>query len=136
MDTVCAFSNELRDAGLLKQHGCGSTTWYEPTPESSGVTVGRVGREETLSSNPERLSSNRSGLSSNPTGLSSNPTVSTSDSDAASEADRRDLLNELPGELATEVCSIGQRHPPDAVREVDVVGITARRSSCAGSART
>jgi ATP-dependent DNA helicase RecG len=31
------------------------------------------------------------------------------------------LLNELPGELAAQVGSIGQRRPPEEVREVVVV---------------
>ena len=34
---------------------------------------------------------------------------------------RRALLNELPGELAAQVGSIGQRRPPEEVREVVVV---------------
>ena len=47
--------------------------------------------------------------------------------DAASEAVRRSLLNELPGELAAQVGSIGQRHPPEEVREL-VVSLCRQRS--------
>jgi len=122
VDTLSASQGlkKLRDAGLLQQHGRCSATWYEPTIEMLGDTDGCVGHHEALSSNPDRLSSNLSGLTSNLDGLSSNPTGLTSDSDAAAEATRRASLNELPGELAAEVGSTGQRHPPDAVREVVV----------------
>jgi hypothetical protein len=52
-------------------------------------------------------------LSSNPPGLSSNP-------DLSADPARRALLNELPGELAARVGGIGQRRPPEEVRELVV----------------
>ena len=65
-----------------------------------------LGDDDGLSSNPD-------GLSSNPAGLSSNP-------DPLADPARRALLNELPGELAAQVGAIGQRRPPEEVRELVV----------------
>jgi len=122
VDTLSASQGlkKLRDAGLLQQHGRGSATWYQPTSELLGQADGQDGTDGALSSNPEHLFSNPSGVSSNPAGLSSNPGAVASNLDLVVEAARRALLNELPGELAAEVGKVGQRHSPDAVREVVV----------------
>jgi ATP-dependent DNA helicase RecG len=122
VDTLSASQGlkKLRDAGLLQQHGRGSATWYQPTSELLGKADGQDDTDGALSSNPERLSSNPPGVSSNPAGLSSNPGAVASNFALVVEAARRALLNELPGELAAEVGKVGQRHPPDAVREVVV----------------
>jgi ATP-dependent DNA helicase RecG len=115
VDTLTASQSlkKLRDAGLLQQKGRGSATWYQPT--------GRMlGDDEGLSSNPDGLSSNPDGLSSNPDFLSSNP-------DPAAEAARRALLNELPGELAARIGSLGQRRPPEEIREA-VVALCRQRA--------
>lgn len=108
VDTLSASQSlkKLRDAGLLQQKGRGSATWYQPTGKM-------LGDDEGLSSNPRGLSSNPSDLSSNPPGLSSNP-------DPFADPARRALLNELPGELAAQVGAIGQRRPPEEVRELVV----------------
>ncbi len=108
VDTLTASQSlkKLRDAGLLQQKGRGSATWYQPTGKM-------LGDDEGLSSNPDGLSSNPEGLSSNPQGLSSNP-------DPLADPARRALLNELPGELAAQVGAIGQRRPPEEVRELVV----------------
>ncbi|MEO8410582.1 MAG: ATP-binding protein [Propionivibrio sp.] len=121
MDTLAASQGlkKLRDAGLLQQQGRGSATWYQPTRKLLGGDEGRSGSPEALSSNPEALSSNPGSLSSNPAGLSSNP-------NPAAESARRALLKELPGELAAQVGSIGQRRPPEEVREV-VVALCRQR---------
>jgi len=121
VDTLAASHGlkKLRDAGLLQQNGRGSATWYQPTGKM-------LGDEGILSSNPDGLSSNPDGLSSNPGRLSSNPGSVSSNLDPAAEAARRALLNELPGELAAQVGSIGQRHPPEEVRDV-VVALCQQR---------
>lgn len=93
---------KLRDAGLLLQKGRGSATWYQPTAEMLG----------------DALSSNPGGLSSNPGGLSSNPDSVRSSVDPAADAERRALLNELPGELAARIGGMGQRRQPEEIREV------------------
>ena len=122
VDTLAASQGlkKLRDAGLFQQNGRGSATWYQPTSKM-------LGDDQCLSSNPEALSSNPEALSSNPEALSSNPKTLSSNPDSASEAVRRSLLNELPGELAARVGSIGQRHPPEEVREL-VVSLCRQRS--------
>jgi ATP-dependent DNA helicase RecG len=108
VDTLTASQSlkKLRDAGLLQQKGRGSATWYQPTGKM-------LGDDESLSSNPNGLSSNPQALSSNPQALSSNP-------DPLADAARRALLNELSGELAAQVGAIGQRRPPEEVRELVV----------------
>ncbi len=127
VDTLAASHGlkKLRDAGLLQQNGRGSATWYKPTAYMLGSDEDVAGDDEGLSSdpgglssNPEGLSSNPEGLSSNPEGLSSNPRSLSSNPDPAAQAVRRALLNELPGELAAQVGSLGQRRPPKDVREV------------------
>lgn len=86
----------LRDAGLLTQKGRGSATWYQPT---------------------SRLTANEDALSSNPEGLSSDLGYLPANLDVPA---RRVLLNELPGELAAKVGALGQRHPPEEVRQLVV----------------
>ncbi|MDS4026945.1 MAG: ATP-binding protein [Candidatus Contendobacter sp.] len=103
VDTLTASGalRRLRDAGLLAQRGRGSATYYVPTDRLNVEGQG-------LSSNPPALSSNPLALSSNPPALSSNPDDET----------RSQLLNELPGALAARLGALGQRHPPDEVRQV------------------
>lgn len=121
MDTLAASQGlkKLRDAGLLQQNGRGSATWYQPTARMLGDDEGLSSDLGRLSSNPESLSSNPRSLSSNPEGLSSNP-------DPAAEAARRALLNELPGELAARIGGLGQRRPPEEIREA-VVALCQQR---------
>ena len=117
VDTLTASNalRRLRDAGLLSQQGKGSATWYQPT--------GKLTKTDGLSSDLGALSSKPEGLSSNPGALSSNPEALSSNLAPARAA----LLNELPGELAARVGGIGQRHPPDRVRDL-VVDLCAHRS--------
>ncbi len=108
VDTLTASSalRRLRDAGLFNQQGRGSATWYQPTTKLIGP--GDLSTDSSgLSSKSDRLSSNPVALSSNPEPLSSNPNPA-----------RKALLDELPGHLAARVGSIGQRHPPEGVRDV------------------
>ncbi|MDO5691593.1 MAG: ATP-binding protein [Pseudomonadota bacterium] len=112
--TASAALRRLRDAGLFSQQGRGSATWYQPTEklletEDSSSYVGG------LSGKPGGLSSNPPSLSSNPPSLSSNP-----------DPARTALLNELPGELAARVGAIGQRHPPERMRDLIVDLCTQR----------
>ncbi|SHE29267.1 ATP-dependent DNA helicase RecG [Lampropedia hyalina DSM 16112] len=118
VDTLTASHGlkKLRDAGLLQQNGKGSATWYQPT----ALMMGQDSNPDTLSSNPDTLSSNPDTLSSNPPGLSSNP-------DSASELARRALLNELQGELAARIGSLGKRGTPEDIQEV-VVALCRYRS--------
>jgi ATP-dependent DNA helicase RecG len=107
----------LRDAGLLTQKGRGSATYYLPTErllqESSSTGA--------ISSKSSAVSSNPAGLSSNPAGLSSNPCAAAdASSESSHDAERRVLLNILPGELAAHVGAIGQRHPPHEIRQLVV----------------
>jgi len=115
VDTLTASQSlkRLRDAGLLQQKGRGSATWYQPTGKM-------LGDDDSLSSNPGGLSSNPGGLSSNPGGLSSNPLGLSSNPDPLADPARRALLNELSGELAAQVGAIGQRRPPEEVRDLVV----------------
>lgn len=102
----------LRDAGLLAQKGRGSATYYVPTE--------RLAVEAVLSTNPQGLSSNPQALLSKPEGLLSKPCAQLSNppepETAFDEDYRRELLNDLPGELAASIGAIGQRHPPEEVR--------------------
>ncbi|MEF8704700.1 MAG: hypothetical protein V5B32_15945 [Candidatus Accumulibacter sp. UW26] len=115
VDTLTASQSlkKLRDAGLLRQKGRGSATWYQPTGKM-------LGDDDGLSSNPDGLSSKLDGLSSNPGALSSNPQGLSSNPDPLADPARRALLNELPGELAAQVGAIGQRRPPEEMRELVV----------------
>lgn len=104
--TASAALKRLRDAGLLEQKGRGSATHYIPT-DRLGLGV--------LSSNQDGLSSNQEALSSkSDLGVDTNKFHSAS----GEHENRKVLLNEIPGELAARVGSIGQRHPPEEVRHI------------------
>jgi ATP-dependent DNA helicase RecG len=135
VDTLTASQSlrRLRDAGLLAQKGRGSATYYVPTERL--LDSGLSSDPGALSTNPEALSSKLSGLLSSPPGLLSNPSSLLSDSPELifDEARRRELLNELPGELAASVGAIGQRHPPrrsprPGDRLVPISGMANRRA--------
>jgi ATP-dependent DNA helicase RecG len=113
VDTLTASQSlrRLRDAGLLAQKGRGSATYYVPT--ESLVNKG-------LSSKPEALSSESDGLSSNPPTLSSSPEALSSPPGKFDEALRSQLLDGISGTLAAQVGALGQRHPPQEVRDVVV----------------
>ncbi|TVQ35105.1 MAG: transcriptional regulator [Wenzhouxiangella sp.] len=99
---------KLRDANLLNQQGRGSATWYRPTT----LLIGESGKKD---SKPKPLSSEFAGLSSNPDALSSKSALLSSNP----ESEARDtLLNQLPGQLAARVGGMGQRHPPEQVRDL------------------
>ncbi|HVL44488.1 MAG TPA: transcriptional regulator, partial [Acidovorax sp.] len=108
VDTLTASNalRRLRDAGLFSQQGRGSATWYQPTVlllgegHSPGEPEGLSGKSEALSSNPDPLSSKPGDLSSKP------------------DPARAALLNELPGHVAARVGAMGQRHPPERVRDL------------------
>ena len=119
VDTLSASQalKRLRDAGLLQQNGRGSATWYQPTALLLGEADGLSGQPRGLSSNPGGLSSNPGDLSSNPDTLSSELEGLSTNLDSP---ERRDLLNELPGEFAARVGALGQRRPPEEVRELVV----------------
>lgn len=106
VDTLAASQalRRLRDAGLLAQKGRGSATYYVPTDMLDAHSNGLSINLESLSSNPSIPSSNHMALSSNP--------------HAVNGAARRALLDVLPGGLAARVGALGQRHPPDEVRDV------------------
>lgn len=108
VDTLTASSalRRLRDAGLFSQQGKGSATWYLPTERLLGALSSKL---DELSSKPPPLSSMAEGLSSKPEGLSSK-----------SDEERNVLLDEIPGQLAARIGSIGRRHPPEPVRELVV----------------
>lgn len=108
VDTLTASSalRRLRDAGLFSQQGRGSATWYLPTERLLGALSSKL---DELSSKPPPLSSMAEGLSSKPEGLSSK-----------SDEERNVLLDEIPGQLAARIGSIGRRHPPEPVRELVV----------------
>lgn len=110
VDTLAASGalRRLRDAGLLTQKGRGSATYYVPTDRLGNKSP--TDSDKSLSSDPETLSSNPLGLPSDLHELSSK-SANKFDTDR-----RRELLNELPGELAARVGGIGQRHPPEEVR--------------------
>lgn len=121
VDTLSASNalRRLRDAGLFCQQGRGSATWYQPTEKltcaadapGTGPTQATAlsGRPPPLSSNPAPLSSKLGALSSK------------------LEPARTVLLDELPGHLAARIGALGQRHPPERVREL-VVELCQRRS--------
>ena len=106
--TASAALRRLRDAGLLSQQGRGSATWYQPTAKLQGEAHGQQGSPGALSGKSASLSGNPGALSGKSAPLSGNP-----------ESQARDaLLNELPGPLAARVGALGQRHPPEDVREL------------------
>lgn len=114
VDTLTASQalRRLRDAGLLAQKGRGSATYYVPTERLV---------DKGLSSNPEVLSSESEGLSSTPPTLSSNPEpLSSNPPGKFDEAVRSQLLDGICGTLAAKVGALGQRHPPQEVRDVVV----------------
>jgi ATP-dependent DNA helicase RecG len=114
VDTLTASQSlrRLRDAGLLAQKGRGSATYYVPT--ESFVDKG-------LSSNPPPLSSELEGLSSNPPALSSNlEPLPSNPPGKFDEVLRSQLLDGISGTLAAKVGALGQRHPPQEVRDVVV----------------
>lgn len=110
VDTLTASQSlrRLRDAGLLTQKGRGSATYYVPTERLV---------DKGLASKPLPLSSESDGLSSNPPALSSNP----------DETHRSQFLDEISGALAAKVGALGQRHPPQDIRDV-VVALCAVRA--------
>ncbi len=122
VDTLAASQalRRLRDAGLLVQKGRGSATYY--VPARSLLDNGQPSKLGALSSDPGGLSSNSLSLSSNPGGLSSNPLHQPgSPHPVSSKFDenlRSQLLNDVPGALAARIGAIGQRHPPQEVREL------------------
>jgi|CXWL01.1.fsa_nt_gi ATP-dependent DNA helicase RecG len=121
VDTLTASQalRRLRDAGLLAQKGRGSATYYVPTERL--VDSGLSTKPEAISSNPESLSSESDGLSSNLPALSSNPEPRPSTpSGKFDEALRSQLLDGISGTLAAKVGALGQRHPPQEVRDLVV----------------
>lgn len=114
VDTLTASQSlrRLRDAGLLAQKGRGSATYYVPT--ESLVDKGLSNNLVPLSSESEGLSSNPPALSSDLEPLSSNPPGK------FDEALRSQLLDGITGALAAKVGALGQRHPPQVVRDVVV----------------
>jgi ATP-dependent DNA helicase RecG len=114
VDTLTASQalRRLRDAGLLAQKGRGSATYYVPTERLL---------DSGLSTKPEALSSESEGLSSNPPALSSNlATLPSIPPGKFDEALRSQLLDGISGTLAAKVGALGQRHPPQEVRDVVV----------------
>ncbi len=115
VDTLTASQSlrRLRDAGLLTQKGRASATYYVPTERL--LDNGLSSKPPSLSTNPEDLSTKLGALSTNPEDLSTKLTDE-------QEAQRKALLNELPGALAARIGAIGQRHPPgevcDAIVEI------------------
>jgi ATP-dependent DNA helicase RecG len=114
VDTLTASQSlrRLRDAGLLAQRGRGSATYYVPTERLV---------DKGLSSNPPPLSSELEGLSSNPPALSSNlEPLPSNPPGKFDEVLRSQLLDGISGTLAARVGALGQRHPPQEVRDVVV----------------
>jgi ATP-dependent DNA helicase RecG len=119
--TASAVLRRLRDAGLFSQQGRGSATWYRPTEKLTGGREGQSADSAGLSSKPDALSSKPDALSSKPDALSSKPDALSSKPGALSSKlneERNALLDELPGQMAARVGGIGQRHPPERVREL------------------
>lgn len=113
----------LRDAGLFSQQGRGSATWYRPTDRLlGGASGGLPGKLDALFSKSAPLSSMAEGLSSKSASLSSKSDGLSSKPDPA----RMALLDELPGQLAARIGALGQRHPPERVRDL-VVELCQRR---------
>jgi len=112
VDTLAASAalRRLRDAGLFNQQGRGSATWYQATE----LLLGDDGTENSeigpLSSETSPLSSESMRLSGKSKPLSSEPDTKA----------RNVLLNQLPGQLAAKIGAMGQRHPPELVRDLVV----------------
>ena len=126
VDTLAASATlrRLRDAGLLVQKGRGSATYYLPTERLGWVDQAvEAGAGSALSSKPPGLSSKLAALSTNPAGLSTNPGALSTNPDgllstqlsAEEAAQRKALLDQLPGALAARIGAMGQRHPPGEV---------------------
>jgi ATP-dependent DNA helicase RecG len=122
VDTLTASQSlrRLRDAGLLAQKGRGSATYYVPTERL--LDSGLSSNPEALSSESEGLSTKLDSLSTKLDALSTNPADLSTMLTEEQDAQRKALLNELPGALAARIGAIGQRHPPgevcDAIVEV------------------
>ena len=122
VDTLTASQalRRLRDAGLLAQKGRGSATYYVPTDRL--LDSGLSSDPESLSGESDGLSTKLGGLSSKVAALSTNPEALSAMLANEQDAQRKALLNELPGSLAAKIGAIGQRHPPgevcDAIVEV------------------
>jgi ATP-dependent DNA helicase RecG len=129
VDTVAASAalRRLRDAGLFSQQGRGAATWYKPTEWMIGddgeekEEEGLSGMSEPLSGMSEPLSREFQGLSSKSGPLSSKSRGLSSKSESlSSNPARAALLDQLPGQLAARVGALGQRHPPEMVRDLVV----------------
>ena len=122
VDTLTASQSlrRLRDAGLLAQKGRGSATYYVPTDRLVGS--GLSSNPEVLSSEPDGLSTETDSLSTKAEVLSTRPEGLSAMRATEQDAQRKALLNELPGALAARIGAIGQRHPPgevcDAIVEI------------------
>jgi len=103
VDTLNASAalRRLRDAGLIRQQGRGSATWYQATERLTGEKPEQDSLPDTLSSKSAPLSSKSAPLSSK-----------------SETAARNGLLDELPGQLAAKIGALGQRHPPEQVRDL------------------
>ena len=109
----------LRDSGLLTQQGRSSATYYVPTAKLMPPTIGPA-----LSSNPPGQSSNPPTLASNPPALTSNLPGPQASGDAHA---REGLLAQVPGNLAARIGALGQRNPPEEVREI-VLALCSQRA--------
>ncbi|MDD5028752.1 MAG: ATP-binding protein [Rhodoferax sp.] len=122
VDTLTASQalRRLRDAGLLAQKGRGSATYYVPTERL--LDSGLSSKPEALSSESDALSTKLDSLSTKADDLSTNPEGLSAMLANEQDAQRKALLNELPGALAARIGAIGQRHPPgevcDAIVEI------------------
>lgn len=112
----------LRDAGLLTQQGRSSATYYIPTAKLIPPAA-----PASLTSNPSAQSSNPPILSSNPSELSSNPPSVAGRRSAGDARARESLLAQVPGNLGARIGALGQRNPPDEVREI-VLALCSQRS--------
>ena len=131
VDTLTASQSlrRLREAGLLERQGRGSATWYSPgdrmtdsDTQAPGDLAGSSSSPPSLPVGPDGLSTRLDGLSSRPDGLSTKlasvPDGLETSPNGSREDERSALLNELPDELAARIARIGQRHPPEAIREL------------------
>jgi len=129
--TASTALRRLRDAGLISQQGRGAATWYQPTAQMLGGHAQQDEHTDPLSSKSDPLSSKPGALSSKSDPLSSKPAPLSSKSGALSskpETEARNaLLDQLPGQLAARVGALGQRHPPEQVREL-VVALCQHRA--------
>ena len=122
VDTLTASQalRRLRDAGLLAQKGRGSATYYVLTEKL--LDSGLSSNPEALFGESEGLSTKLDGLSTKAGALSTNPDDLSTMLTEEQDAQRKALLNELPGALAARIGAIGQRHPPgevcDAIVEI------------------